>query len=80
MGSLGRVGLFGALDSVGLFGTRGEAATSLFGLLGDDPFIDNPDLGADGSLPPNFDDDPKREESAEGIYILQETPIPLTKT
>lgn len=61
----------GSLCSVGLFGALGEASTGSFVLLGDDLPIDNPDLGAGGLPLPNFDDDPKKEESAEGIYLPQ---------
>ena len=54
---------FGSLGSVGSFGAFVGALTGDFGLLGAEPPIKGPDLGAEGLLG-DFDDD-SNAESAE---------------
>ena len=57
LGILGRLGIFGILGISGSFGAFGGAETGDFGLLGEDPPVKDPDLGAVGLL----DDDPEEE-------------------
>ena len=55
------------MGNVGIFGTFGGALTGDFGLLGDEPPIEGPDLGAEGLLG-DFNDDPEKK-SAKVLYL-----------
>ncbi len=68
---LGNFGTFGS------FGAVGGAKAGDFGLLGDEPPVEEPDLGIDGVLH-DFDDDPGEESDlgARGLGLLQGRPLP----
>lgn len=68
---LGNFGTFGS------FGAFGGAKAGDFGLLGDEPPVEEPDLGFDGLLH-DFDDDPAEESDldAGSLGLLQGRPLP----
>ena len=67
---LGNFGIFGS------FGAFGGDKVGNFGFFGDEPPVEEPDLGVDGLLP-EFDDDPGEESDlgAQCLGLLQDRPL-----